>query len=313
MDRVLITPRSLTSTPPPALEPLRRAGFELIFSTPGHMPGEDELMRLVPGCVGWLAGIEPVSEAVIAAAGRLRVISRNGSGIDNLPMAACARRGIAVERAMGANATGVAELTLALMLAACRDICETSEGVRAGRWPRIKGREIAGSTVGIVGMGAIGRRVCAAVTAMGARVLAYDPLEPALGPGDGQPEFVTLPELIANAQILTFHCPMTEDGAPLLDADTIASMPRGAIIVNTARAGLVDDAALLDAIEDGQVRTYATDVFDEEPPRESRLAAHRRVIATSHIGGLTESSVTRATESAVANLLNVLVTQDAAV
>lgn len=313
MNRVLITPRSLTSAPPPALEPLRRAGFELVFSTPGQMPGEDELMRLVPGCAGWLAGVEPVSEAVIAAAGRLRVISRNGSGVDNLPMAACERRGITVQRALGANAVGVAELTLALMLAACRDICATSEGVRAGGWPRIKGREIAGSTVGIVGMGAIGRRVCAAVTAMGARVLAYDPLQPALGPDEGQAQYVPLPELIANAQILTLHCPMTEDGAPLLDAGSIASMPRGVIIVNTARAGLVDEPALLNAIEGGQVRTYATDVFNEEPPRESRLAAHHRVIATSHIGGLTESSVTRAIESAVTNLLNVLVGHDASV
>ncbi|MFC6489359.1 oxidoreductase, partial [Nitratireductor sp. GCM10026969] len=105
MDRVLITPRSLTSSPPPALARLERAGFELVFSAPGKIPDENELLRLVPDCVGWLAGVEPVSEKVIAAARRLRVISRNGSGVDSLPMVAVEARGIAVERALGANAT----------------------------------------------------------------------------------------------------------------------------------------------------------------------------------------------------------------
>ncbi|MCR9120778.1 MAG: phosphoglycerate dehydrogenase [Phyllobacteriaceae bacterium] len=313
MDRVLITPRSLTGKPPTALQPLREAGLELVFSTPGEMPDEAELLKLVPGCVGWLAGIEPVSPAVLAAADRMRVISRNGSGVDNLPLAECRRRGIAVERAMGANAVGVAELTLALMLAACRHIPETANGLREGGWPRIKGREIDGATVGIVGMGAIGRRVGTMVTAMGAKVLAYDPAEPDLNDGLGAVRYASLSELFRNADIVTFHCPMTDDGTPLLDAGGMATMPDGAIVVNTARAGLVDEMALLAALDGGRVQTYATDVFAEEPPRDRTLAAHPRVIGTSHIGGLTEGSVTRATESAVANLLKVLVAQDAAV
>ncbi|MBO6638791.1 MAG: phosphoglycerate dehydrogenase [Roseitalea sp.] len=313
MDRVLITPRSLTGTPPPALEPLREAGFELVFSTPGQMPNEAELLQLVPGSVGWLAGIEPVSPAVLAAADRLRVISRNGSGVDNLPLDECRRRGIAVERAMGANAVGVAELTLALMLAACRHIPETAHGLRDGGWPRIRGREIDGATVGIVGMGAIGRRVGTMVMAMGATVLAHDPAQPVLSDCGGKVRYVPLAELFGNADIVTFHCPMTDDGAPLLDAERTTTMPDGAIVVNTARAGLVDETALLAALDGGRVQTYATDVFAEEPPRDRTLAAHPRVIATSHIGGLTEGSVARATESAVANLLKVLVTRDATV
>jgi len=313
MDRMLITPRSLTSTPSPALEPLRKAGFELVFSTPGEMPDEAELLDLVPGCIGWLAGVEPVSPIVLAAADRLRVISRNGSGIDNLPLAECARRGIAVERAMGANAVGVAELTLALMLAACRHIPETAHGLRSGQWPRIKGREIAGATVGIVGMGAIGRRVCAMVTAMGASVLAHDPAEPAVRGCGGTVRYVPLPRLIADADVLTLHCPMTDDGVPLLNAEAVDTMPQGAIVVNTARAGLVDETALVAALDGGRIATYATDVFAEEPPRDRTLAAHRSVIATSHIGGLTDGSVMRATECAVSNLLKVLVTRDAIV
>lgn len=143
-DRILVTPRSLTSAPPPALDRLVRAGFEVVLSTPGALPSEAELLRLVPGCVGWLAGVEPVSERVVAAADRLQVVSRNGSGADNLPLVRLAERGIRVERAIGANATGVAELTLGLILAACRHIPETAVGVRAGGWPRLTGREVEG-------------------------------------------------------------------------------------------------------------------------------------------------------------------------
>lgn len=303
MDRILVTPRSLTSAPPPALGSLRDAGFETILSTRGEMPSEAELMRLVPGCVGWLAGVEPVSEAVIAAADRLRVVSRNGSGADNLPLAALAARGIVVARATGTNAGGVAELALGLILAAARSIPETAAGVRAGTWPRLPGIEVAGRRAGVVGMGAIGRRVAAALAALGAEVVACDPSEPATGL---PVRYLPLPELLATADVVTLHCPLPEDGWPLLDARALALLPAGAILVNTARAGLVEEPALLSALDAGRLRTYATDVFAAEPPGNAPLARHPRVIATSHVGALTAESVTRATEAAVANLLAVL-------
>jgi D-3-phosphoglycerate dehydrogenase len=301
MGYILVTPRSLTSDPPPALDRLTRAGFELVFSTPGATPSEAELLRLVPGCVGWLAGVEPVSEAVIASADRLRIISRNGSGADNLPLPLLGSRGIAVARAMGANATGVAELTMGLILAACRHIPETSSGVHAGGWPRLRGREIEGATVGIVGLGAIGRRVARVLDSLGARLLVHDPLRP--DPGTLPVEHVALPELLERSGIVTLHCPAPEDGRPLLDGAALGRLPRGAILVNTARANLIDPVALLAALEEGRIETYATDVFAVEPPGDDPLAAHPRVLATSHVGALTEGSVTRATEAAVENLL----------
>lgn len=312
MDRILITPRSLTSAPPPELEPLRQAGFDLVFSTPGRTPDEAELLHLLPDCVGWLAGVEPVSPSVITSARRLRVISRNGSGVDNLPLEECARRGIIVARAQGSNSVGVAELTLALMLAACRHLPDTVAGVRDGSWSRTRGREIAGATAGIIGMGAIGRRVAGILAAMGAEVLAYDPAKPSLGPLAEVVRFAPLSEVIGTAEMLTLHCPMTGDGSPLLDAGRIATMRSGTVVVNTARAGLVDETALLAALDEGRLLAYATDVFHEEPPRDRTLAAHPKVIATSHIGGLTDGSVSRATGDAVANLLRALVAHDAA-
>ncbi|PZQ97030.1 MAG: oxidoreductase [Cereibacter sphaeroides] len=303
MASILITPRSLTLDPPPELEPLRQAGFELIFSTPGQTPGEEELLQLVPQVEGWLAGVEPVSPAVIAKACHLKVISRNGTGVDNIPLAITEARGIRVERAMAANAAGVAELAIGLALAACRRLPDVSQGVRDGQWPRPKGREIEGSTVGIIGLGAIGRKVAGVMAELGAKVLGFDPFRPDLGPLAGRVSYAELPEVLAQSEIISLHCPMPANGLPIVDGPAIAAMRSGSIIINTARAGLVDEAALIAALDSGQIGAYATDVFATEPPEPGGLASHARVIATSHIGGLTDASVRRATSIAVANLL----------
>ncbi|WP_112310711.1 phosphoglycerate dehydrogenase [Pseudogemmobacter bohemicus] len=303
MARILITPRSLTSDPPSELEPLRAAGHELVFSTPGQTPDEAELLRLIPSVEGWLAGVEPVSEAVIAAAARLRVISRNGTGTDNLPLTATGARGIRIERAMAANATGVAELAIGLALAACRNLTDVSHGVRLGGWPRLRGREIEGETVGIIGLGAIGRKVAGVMAELGAKVIAADPFRPDLGALAGKVDYADPAEILAQAGILSLHCPMPEDGSPVIGAAALAQIRPGLILINTARAGLIDETALLAALEDGRVAAYGTDVFATEPPAPGGLAAHPRVIATSHIGGLTDASVRRATRIAVENLL----------
>lgn len=297
--RILITPRSLTSAPPPALRRLSDAGYEVVCSTPGITPDEAELIRLLPGCVGWLAGVEPVSPRAIAAATDLRVISRNGTGVDNLPMAILAARGVTVTRAEGANAVGVAELAVAMITAALRHLPAESAGIHAGGWPRLKGREINGATAGVIGMGAIGRRVARVLQAMGADVLAHDPFVQNV---DFPVSYLPIDEVLARASIVTLHCPAVGD-RPLIGARELALMPRGAVLINTARASLVEEAAVIAALDAGQIATYATDVFVQEPPQERALAAHPRVIATSHIGGLTDESVTRATDIAIDNLL----------
>ena len=142
MAKILITPRSLTKDGDPSLDLLEHAGFELVFCTPGKAPDESELLRLVPGCIGWLAGVEKISDAVLAKAKELKAISRNGTGVDSIDLAACERRGIAVLRADGANARGVAELTLALMLSLLRAVPESDARMKAGAWERRQGVEL---------------------------------------------------------------------------------------------------------------------------------------------------------------------------
>lgn len=305
-NRILVTPRSLTAEPHPHVEKLRERGFDIVYSTPGTLPGEEELIRLVPDCVGWLAGVEPISERVIDAATALKVISRNGIGVDNLPLAKLSDRGVKVAVAGGANARGVAELTIGLMFAALRAIPFADAGIKQGRWPRRRGIEIQDRTVGVVGCGAIGREVARMAIGLGARVLAYDPARPNLHLPSGFEGYVTVSELLARADVVTLHCPPATDGQPLIDREAFGSMRPEIVLINTARAALVDEVALVEALDQGRLSAYATDVFEQEPPRDLILAGHERVIATSHIGGFTEESVDRATEIAAANLLNAL-------
>jgi phosphoglycerate dehydrogenase-like enzyme len=305
-DGILITPRSLSQGDHPALRPLVEAGFRLVTPTPGQLPDEAALLAAVPGCVGWLAGVEPVSERVIAAADRLRVISRNGTGIDNLPLPALQSRGIALCKAEGTNARGVAELALALTLAGLRHIVWTHEGMRAGAWPRRLGREIAEATIGVVGLGAIGATYAQLCLGLGARVLGHDPFAPA--DRITHPDFrrVSLDEALGGVDAISLHAPMPADGGALLTSARIAALAPGTVIVNTARAGLVEEGALLAALDSGHVAAYATDVFATEPPAPSPLLSHPRVTLTSHIGGFTDASVDRSTLRAVENLLEAL-------
>ncbi len=306
MERILVTPRSLTATPHPLIERLRDQGHEIVMPAPGKSPDEAELLALVPGVTGWLAGVEKISPRVIEAAGKLRAISRNGTGVDNLPIEALLERKIAVRIAAGANAAGVAELAIGLMFAALRQIPLCDAGIKQGQWPRRIGAEIRGRAVGVVGCGAIGAEVARLAAALGATILAYDPMRPNVNVDARSLQWVEVPEILAQADIITLHCPAPADGKPLIGAGELATMASGAILINTARAPLIDETALLAALEAGQLACYATDVFDDEPPASLALAGHPKVIATSHIGGFTQESVNRATEVAVANLMDAL-------
>ncbi|MBI4923277.1 MAG: phosphoglycerate dehydrogenase [Devosia nanyangense] len=306
MNTILVTPRSLTSGGDPALGALERAGFSLRFGPTGKTPSEADLLELLPGCVGWIAGVEPVSEAVVtAAAPTLKVISRNGVGTDNLPVEVCERLGVDVRRADGANAQGVAELTVALMLASLRQVPFGDAALKRGEWMRRRGTEILGSTVGIFGLGAVGRKVARMAGDLGATVLGHDPFAP---PNDLGPNFSLAPpaEIFARAILISLHCPPLPGGVPLIDGAALARMPPGACLVNTARARLVDESAILSALAEDRLACYATDVFDREPPGFSLLLASDRVIATPHIGGFTVQSVANATRLAVGNLLESL-------
>ena len=306
MAKILVTPRSLTSAGHPALEDLPAAGYEVIFSSPGQQPTEEELIDLLPGCVGYLAGVEKVTARALEAARDLRVISRNGAGIDNIDLEAARRRNIRVLPARGANARGVAELTIGLLLCLARSIPLGDHTVKEGRWQRCKGTELEGKTLGLIGCGRIGREVARMALGIGMNVVACDLFpDTAFNPG-ARFRFASLDEVIGQSDFLSLHCPPAADGKPVIDESAFGRMKRGVYLVNTARHDLVDVAALARQLEKRHVAGAAFDVFDAEPPTNRTLAENERVVATPHVGAFTKESVDRAVRMAVNNLLEAL-------
>jgi D-3-phosphoglycerate dehydrogenase len=305
--RIAVTPRSLSDGGHPALRLLEDAGYELIYPAPGAVPSEEQIRSSLSDCVGYLAGTEALSGALLEELPNLRAISRNGVGVDSIDQEAAARLGISVVTAPGANSQGVAELTIALMLASCRSIPWHDAQLKSGDWKRRPGREIAGQVLGVIGCGQIGRRVASMALALGMKVLAFD--EYPLASFAPSPDFSWAPleTVLSSSQIVSLHMPPSN--LPVLGPEAIGLLPEGAVVINTARASLINDTAMLHALDSGRVGTLATDVFSSEPPAPSRLISHPRVITTPHIGGYTKESVNRATEAAVENLLKALATQ----
>lgn len=301
---IAVTPRSLSKEGHPALTALTRAGYELVFPAPGAIPNQEQLLSTLPSCVGYLAGTEPLPGTMLELFPNLRAISRNGVGVDSIDMAAAERLGIHVLTAPGANSQGVAELAIGLILGSQRNIPWHDAQLKSHQWNRRAGREVAGQVLGLVGCGQIGRRVATMAIGLGMKVLAFD--EYPLETFNPSPDFSwqTLNEVLAESDVISLHVPPSDQ--PLLGANNIALLKDGVVIVNTARATLVDEPALLASLETGHVSFYATDVFTTEPPPPSALIGHPHVIATPHIGGYTRESVDRATQAAVQNLLQAL-------
>jgi len=237
-----------------------------------------------------------VDREVLAAAPQLRAVGRLGVGLDNIDVAACEAAGVAVYPATGANSLAVAEYVAATSMVLLRGAYLSSNEVAAGQWPRARmsqGREAAGKTLGLVGFGGIGRMTARLAQGLGMRVLAYDPMLPPDAPawsaaGVGRRE---LDALFGEVDVLSLHVPLTESTRGLVDAARLARMKPDAILVNTARGGVVDETALAAALRSGKLGGAALDVFDDEPLRAgSPLAGAPNLILTPHIGGVTRES-----------------------
>ena len=251
---------------------------------------EDALVPLVAEIDAWIVrGATKVTRRLIDAAPRLRWVARAGAGLDNIDVAAAKERGIGVLNVPGANAVAVAELVFGLLLGLLRKIPAADASLRRGEWEksRFQGRELRGKTLGIVGLGKIGRAVAQRARAFEMTCVGHDPLvsaEDMLALGVTPLSFDAL---LARAEILTLHAPMAPATKGLIGAAQIDRMPKGAILVNAARGGLVDEAALIAALRSGQLAGAALDVFAEEPPRDWTLVNLPNVVSTPHVGAAT--------------------------
>ncbi|MBU6441716.1 MAG: hydroxyacid dehydrogenase [Betaproteobacteria bacterium] len=278
-----------------AVEDLR-AQFDLRYD-PGLVDDAPALREALAGAQALIVrNRTQVRGELLEHAPGLRVVGRLGVGLDNIDMDLCARRGIRVIPALGANAQAVAEYVIATAMLLLRGAYASSAQVADGAWPRpalSEGREIAGKTLGLLGFGDIGRRTARLGQAVGMQVLAYDPVVPADAPvwSETGVQRRELDALLQECDVLSLHVPLTEATRGLLDAPRLARMREGAVLINTARGGVVDEAALADALRAGRLGGAALDVFGHEPlPAGSVLAGVPRLLLTPHIAGLTRES-----------------------
>ena len=281
-------------------------GHEIVYA--GRTPTEADLLALCRAHdpVAIIVRYGKVGAAVMDAAPSLKVIAKHGSGTDTIDKAAAQARRIEVLAAAGANAAAVAEQALALLLACAKSVVELDARMHAGHWDKAthKSLELGGRTVGLIGLGAIGLRFARMADAVGLRVIGFDPVAREL-PAYVQP--VGLDEIWRESDAISLHCPLTDENRGLLNADTLARCRRGVIVVNTARGGLIDEAALLAAIRSGQVRMAGLDSFAVEPMEPGHpFQGEKRIVLSPHIGGVTGDAYVNMGVAAARNVLKVL-------
>ena len=287
MDVIMTAPRLA----PAAVALIEGAGGRLHYMAP--FPSAAEVVALAAKVqpVAILSRQGPVTAAAMDAAPGLRVIARHGVGVDDVDVVEAQHRGIVVTRAPGSNTQAVAEHVMALLLALAKDLPLLSAEVANGAWRKAetKVRDVAGLRLGLVGCGAIGQAVARLAIAFGMAVAAHDP---ALQDGVGIEAVANLRALLARSDVLSLHLPLLPSTRRLISAAELAALPRGAIVLNTARGGLIDEAALLAALEAGHLAGAGLDVFeDEPPPKDYPLRRHPRVVCTPHVAGVTDGSL----------------------
>jgi len=304
MLRVLVTTTSFQDIPGEHQTLLHNAGFDLQFER-GPL-SEARMLELVGEIDAFLCGDDLITRAVLEKGRpRLRLISKYGIGVDKIDVQSCTEFGIPVLFTPGVNHTTVAEHTFLLLLALQKNFLFSVDGTRAGGWKRKTGHELAGKTIGIFGVGRIGKEVAIRARAFGMEPVGFDIYwDEAFAKQYGVRRVATREELFAVSDFLSLHANLTPETRDLVNAQTIAQMKKGVVILNCARGELVHTADMVAALHSGQVGGYGTDVLDEEPPRPDHpLPKAPNCIVTPHIGSRTYESVARQAMAAVTNLL----------
>ena len=286
-------------------------GYSVVFA--GERPDEERLVTLCRQHqpVAIIVRYGKITARVLEASSELRIVSKHGVGIDTIDTQTAAARGIEVRAALGVNADAVTEHTWGFILSCAKSLPRLNERMHAGEWDKAthKSMELAARTLGVIGLGAIGSRVARVGVAFRMKVLAYDPYV------KEAPAGVTLgalDDLLGASDIVTLHCPLTSETRHMIDAKALSKMRDGAMLINAARGGIVDEAAVLDALKSGRLRAAALDTFETEPPPEGQpLRGADRVFMSPHVAGVTSDAYRNMGLAAARNILAVLEQKEA--
>jgi D-3-phosphoglycerate dehydrogenase len=276
------------------------------FNDAGVSLQGDELVQFLSGCGKAIIAMERVDARLLEALPDLRVISKYGVGLDGLDLDAIEARGVALGWTGGVNRRSVAELVVAYAIALLHGVPAASDEVRRGVWKQFPGRQLSGRTVGVIGCGHVGKEVCILMRAFQCRLLAHDIVEYGDFYREHAVEAVALDDLLARADVVTLHVPLDRSTRQMLSRERLAGLRPGAVVINCARGGLVDEQAVADAIGERRIAGAAFDVLATEPPVSCELATLPNVIVSPHIGGSTEEAVLAMGRAAIDGLESVL-------
>ncbi|PWJ48500.1 phosphoglycerate dehydrogenase [Faecalicatena contorta] len=305
--KILVTPTSLQPNKGgEALKVLQEFSNDLVFNELGRPLTEDELIPLLKDCDGYVAGLDYVTEKVISSCPNLKVISRYGAGYDRVDIAAAKANGIPVTNTPGVNAEAVGELAFSLILSLARRIPYLNQSTRSGEWVRSTGMELKGKTIGIMGLGAIGKVVARCARGFEMNILAYDPYIDKTYCAEHNIGIRTFDEMIEEADVISLHLPLTDSTRHLINSDTIARMKPSAILINTSRGGIIDEDAACHALRETRLGGLGLDAFEIEPPTESKLFELDNVVVTPHTGAHTKEATENMAYGSIKNLIDVL-------
>jgi len=289
--RLLVTPTSYGKNDPRLKTELEQLTGPVTYNPTGKPLSSQEVAALLPGVDGYIAGLDIIDRAALEKADRLKVIARYGVGVDQVDLEAAREKGIIVTNTPGANSVSVAELALGLMLALARQIPEAVQAVQQGKWPRYAGVSLEGKTVGILGLGAIGKQLARRLSGFDCLIMAYDPFADESFAEEHGVRLSSMDNVIASSDFVSLHLPLLPETRGLVNDAFLAKMKKGSFLVNTSRGEAIDEAALLRALQSGQLRGVGLDAFAVEPPDPANPLLHLpQVISTPHLGAQTDGA-----------------------
>ena len=302
-ERILVTPRSFGKNMPELFEMLEQAGYEVKRNTTGAILSHEQMREMLADCVGVIIGVDPLDAEILACAPHLRAVAKYGVGVDNIDLDYCQSHSIRVSRTVGANSEAVADYALALMLAVARSVVQIDGKCRRLNWGKITTRDVSHATLGLFGLGAIGRLVAKRARGFDMKIMAYDPYWPEEFARQNGIERAEPQEIFQNADFISLHLPLTPETEGFVGRKELAMMKKDAVLINTARGGLVDEKALLEALKEKQIYGAGLDAFAHEPPEDNDWFALDNVVLGSHCAASTRGATENMGRMATENLL----------
>ncbi|MGL4666734.1 MAG: phosphoglycerate dehydrogenase [Saezia sp.] len=303
MKKILATPRSFGKSNREPIEYLEKAGYKVVLNPLGKIMTTDELTEQIDGMMGVIIGVDPMDASVLAAAKNLKAIAKYGVGTDNIDLEKAKELGIPVSITVGANSNAVADYTFALMLACARGVVSIDRQCRRKDWSKVTTIDVYGKTLGILGLGSIGKGVATRARGFGMKVMAFDLFWDVEYARNHGVQYATQDEILANCDFISLHLPLLPGTHHLIGEKQLAAMKNTSVLINTARGGIVDEKALVQALKQGDIYAAGMDAFSEEPPLDEELYKLDNLIMGSHCAASTNGAVNAMGMMAAQNLL----------